>query len=175
MRLYLNKISTALLLVLFCPFSSFSQEEFLQLDSVVIVSDTLQMTINSTYNSFSIDQQLTKSLSTGQLVKVRNASLQFFNSPGQIDFTSNNIYNFGILCNGNIILDASSAVEGDIHGNGYGKPIDVRYFLSKYRAFNSKPDLFFSENLIFKMTCSGSRNITNTITYRLELVYYSYE
>ena len=170
----MNKLRLlTLLFIVLVSKSIKAQESFLRLDSVVIVSDTLQMTTNSN-NYFSIDQQLTKSLTTGQLVKVRNASLQFFKSSGQVDFYNNYIYNFGILCNGNIILDASSAVEGDIHG-GYGYPIDLRYFQSKYRAFNSKPDLFFSENLKFKMTCYGSTNITNTITYRLELVYYSYE
>ena len=152
-----------------------AQEAYLRLDSVVIVSDTLQMTTVAS-TTFSIDQQLTKNLSTGQLVKVRNASLQFFKSSGQIDaFTYYTISNFGILCNGNIILDASSAVEGDIHGNGKGYPIDLRYFKSRYRAFNSRPDLFFSDNLVFTMSCDGSTYITNTITYRLELVYYSYE
>lgn len=153
-----------------------AQEAFLRLDSVVILSDTLQMTTNSS-NYFSINQQLTKTLSGGQLVKVRNASLQFFKSSGQIPATEYgyHIYNFGILCNGNIILDASSAVEGDIHGNGKGYPIDLRYFTSSYRAFNSTLDLFFSDNLVFTMSCGGSTYVTNTITYRLELVYYSYE
>lgn len=180
MRLFSNKSGYLLLIACSIALSSrlSAQESFLRLDSVVVLSDTLQMIVSGSYNnqSFIIEDTVSKLVANNQLVKVRNASLQFFRTNGQIEaLTYYDISNFGILCNNNIILDASAAVSGNIHGNGQGYPIVLSKFKSRYRCFTADPNLFFNKNLEFSLTCSGSKNVTDIVSYRIELVYFSYE
>ena len=151
-----------------------AQEAFLRLDSVVILTDTLQM--STSYNNFSINQIINKSVAPGQIVKIRSAGLQLFKNSGSFEPSyGEQISNFGILCNGNIVLDVAAAVNGIVHGNGSGFPINFNYFESRYRRVVAKPDDLFNEDLMFVITCSGNTYAANTVTYRLELIYYSYE
>lgn len=150
-----------------------AQESFLKLDSIVVLSDTLYRSVS--YSYFTSNDTVSINLAKDQIVKVRSASLQLF-SLGQMEFDySKSISNFGILCNNNIILDASAVIDKTIHGNGSGFPINLNYFQSKYLAINSQPDIFFTNDLVFQITCSGTTSASSTETYRIELIYYSYE
>ena len=174
MRLSLNKISTAFLLVLISPFSSYSQEEFLQLDSIVEVN--LELGLNAQYvsGSYSYFYDDTDSIdlthSANQIIKIANVSLV-------VEGAGNN----GVSLSSYNRIDELSIKLDNIYLLGQDELFNnlaSESYLSRKAWYNTRKLDMISKNdgfLIIHFKGQTDNAYQWKIFYRIELQYYSNE
>lgn len=157
---------------------TYAQEAFLRLDSVVIVQEELAISkVSGRSYEYEGHDTIQVAGNVNQLVKVRYCGItvrnesQSFGSDTHMD-TGNEVYDLQIstleynLMN---ILDALSYKPTWID--------NYSYIRSRARRFENRPEIFLNhdESLCIDYVQSFYQHGTRSVSYRIELIYYSYE
>lgn len=182
MRLSLNKLRYYFVLSLLGLLNTHltAQEEFLSLDSIVILHGNMNAYGQNGY-IYGRDT-IVKPLGINQTVKIRNVQVTVERSgsqtppPGGNQFTTSNyqyLFDVFVKINDDLVYDINSYRNGLNNGYWGGGAESFTRISSKYDS-----NMFFDSDLNIVAGIYGyqySRSLNQVITYRIELIYYSYE
>jgi hypothetical protein len=156
-----------------------AQEEFLRLDSIVVINQDLAISkvVGRSYDYEGHDS-LTIPRGINQIIKVRYCGITMrndataFGSSVIVEYY-NRIYELGISTKKYSLINALDAFAD--------RPIRIDNYNSVYggkkRKFDCYPNIFLDENekLYIDYIQSWESNGSRQLSYRIELIYYSYE
>ena len=180
MRRYSNNLMRTAFIIATLMITSFAgaQEAFLQLDSIVIKQGDLSI---AKVPSRSVDYEghdtIVISKSNDQIILIRYCGITMGNPNPNFGSTvsvniNNTLYDLRISTQKFNLLSAYDWLAQNTTYADQGTP----YYRSKQRLFESRPDIFLDkdENLYIDYIRERD-NYQYTISWRVELVYYSYE
>lgn len=180
MRLFYSKIICLFFLVT-APFKHVeAQEQFLRLDSVVVLHGNMNA-YGSSGNIYGRDS-IVKPLGINQIVKVRNVQVTIKRNGSQTPSPSNNnlytqlygqLYDVFVEINNDVVYDVNTFRNGINSSYWGGNGASFTRISSNYES-----NMFFNSDLNVVAGIYGyeyGRSLNQVITYRIELIYYSYE
>ena len=175
MRLSLNKFrfSLALSLIFLLNLNSMAQEEFLQLDSIVVIEEELNFSTGSSNYNIGRD---TVDIIVGpsQYVKLRKVSFSM-RSTASVNFASEYL-DMSIGTTTNLYLDlASSMLKWNASSTSNASNFRTDYLDPQSIKIETFPNEFLTENQEVFINYDNRTNTSHNLYYRLELVYFSYE
>lgn len=181
MQLFLNKFKYGLTLSLIFLFNlnSMAQEEFLQLDSIVIKQGELTITkIPNRSWEYEGHDTINVNQSNQQIILVRYCGITMSNNSstfgGNVSITSyNKLYDLKISTQLFNLLNAMN------HETAAPRSLDggSSTIMSRQRVFESRPNIFLAgnENIYVDYIQEYYQYGPRAISYRIELIYYSYD
>ena len=180
MRLSLNKFrySLALSLIFLVNLNSMAQEEFLQLDSIVVIQSDLPMSLMPSRSwEYEGHDTIQINAQNDQLVKVRYCAITTTatstNWAANAEFGySHEVYDLRIRTEGFNLLDgirySTNRPDGLLSGNDYVS--------SRSTTIDRFPNVFIGDGeSIYVDFIQEFYGGTRTVDYRIELLYFSYE
>lgn len=172
MRLSLTRVLFYSITFIVTPIQLYAQEEFLKLDSIVVIEDQLILTGNSNnMNLFSGSDTLPIIIGQDQYLKVRKVSFTL-KSPGALSMSSN--LDFWIGTEKNLFIDLASQVLR------WSSPYPSNY--SNFRTDLLSPRVLKMESFPNEFLTKSSSVLVRWLNgsnwdvyYRIELIYYTYE
>ena len=178
MQLSFSKLICPLFLVLASFNNVEAQEQFLRLDSVVVLHGNMNA-YGSNGTIYGRDSIL-KPLGINQIVKVRNVQVTVKRSGSQIAPPGNNFYTDLYLSLYDVFVEINNDVVFDV--NKFRNGLNTAYWGggSSFTRISSnyESNMFFNSDLNVVAGIYGyeyNRYLNQVITYRIELIYYSYE
>lgn len=157
-----------------------AQEQFLRFDSVVVLHGNMNA-YGSSGNIYGRDS-IVKPLGMNQIVKVRNVQVTIKRNGSQTPPPSNNnfytqlyqqLHDVFVEINNDVVYDVNTFRNGINSSYWGGNGASFTRISSNYES-----NMFFNSDLNVVAGIYGyeyGRSLNQVITYRIELIYYSYE